>query len=323
MSIDVPALLERLEIRYDRRGDELWARCPAHDDRRPSWSINATSGIHHCFPCSFGGKPVDLVEAVLGLSRAEARDWLRGSGTIGATRDGQALALRPPDQQLKRACMLPAGVKGIGQEFERWPTPVRRYVERRGFAIQVRRWGIGYALSGKQAGRIVFPTRDRDGRLLCYNGRSFLDDDGPKYRRPGRDEAWDRSAVFGEQHWPDDRRTVLVTEGEINALAVERTLGQIQVCWWLTTGIAALAGSNLLDQQVCKLSTFDRLFVISDPDDAGDKLWAALQSKLGRWASLRRVRLNNEDGDAAEMSTDKLAAMIRQETRRWPTRSST
>ena len=53
--VDVQRLLERLKLDTKRDGSELVAKCPAHEDRKPSWSINANSGQHHCFSCGWGG----------------------------------------------------------------------------------------------------------------------------------------------------------------------------------------------------------------------------------------------------------------------------
>lgn len=310
VNVDVPALLARLDIPHDRRGGELWALCPSHDDHRPTnWSINAETGVHNCFSCGFGGDYVALVVHVLALSRSLARDWIAGASGVAISRNGGTLALTAPEPRQLDACTLPAGVKGMGRPLDAWPTPVRRYIEKRELAGQVVRWGVGYALSGREAGRIVFPARNQKGRLLCYNGRSFTNQT-PKYLRPSNGEPWDRSAIFGEQHWPDDRQFLLVSEGEINALANERACppGRIDL------GIAALVGSNLHDQQVGKLSTFANIIVISDPDVAGDKLWSAVRSKLARWATLQRVTLSVEDGDSADCDPAKLCDMIERAT---------
>lgn len=66
----------------DERGDELTAECPAHlrrvgrRDENPSWSLNAESGLHHCFSCGFRGNVSQLVAHQRGVSLDEAREWL-------------------------------------------------------------------------------------------------------------------------------------------------------------------------------------------------------------------------------------------------------
>lgn len=72
---DVETALRELRIEYKLSGDEAIARCPAHNDRHPSWSVNTTTGVHHCFSCGFSGNFASLVVRLLNLSYPEAVLW--------------------------------------------------------------------------------------------------------------------------------------------------------------------------------------------------------------------------------------------------------
>lgn len=71
-------VLRELGIKYSISGDEAIARCPAHEDHHPSWSMNLKNGAHHCFACGFSGNLAHLVQHVLGLSYYQASEWLNG-----------------------------------------------------------------------------------------------------------------------------------------------------------------------------------------------------------------------------------------------------
>lgn len=94
MTTDIAQLLERLGIEGRERGDEIDAPCPMHkqrvgkEDSDPSWSINVTTGLHHCFSCGYGGPVQRLVSDVLGISPTEADKW------IGQDRDLEAILSR-------------------------------------------------------------------------------------------------------------------------------------------------------------------------------------------------------------------------------------
>ena len=45
-------------------GRELVSRCPFHDDRTPSLSMNSEKGMWHCFSCGRGGDGIGLVMQV-------------------------------------------------------------------------------------------------------------------------------------------------------------------------------------------------------------------------------------------------------------------
>ena len=57
----------------ETRGSEIQARCPAHvqrtghEDRNPSWWINADTGAHICFSCQFKGGLQSLVSYMRGI----------------------------------------------------------------------------------------------------------------------------------------------------------------------------------------------------------------------------------------------------------------
>lgn len=80
------ALVE-LGIRVDRKsGEEIWAHCPLHEerkgkpDRSASWSVNADSGYHKCFSCGYGGTFVSLVLDLTDLDIWETLRWIRTHG---------------------------------------------------------------------------------------------------------------------------------------------------------------------------------------------------------------------------------------------------
>jgi DNA primase len=181
-----------------------------------------------------------------------------------------------------------------------WPDAPREYARARHLIEQVDRWGIGYAEAGQLAGRIVIPYRDLYGVPHGYTARTFTD--SPiRYKEPREDEHPNRAAMFGEQHWLDvdtDEETVIVCEGALNALAVERAL---TVPGEYYPAVAATAGSALRPAHALKLAQFSRVVVLTDPDRAGDKMAGHLQDALVRHSEVIRVRLpQKEDPDSIE-----------------------
>lgn len=301
--VDVPRVLERLGIEYRRQGRELWARCPFHDERSPSWRIRSEPAhenhtVWQCFgACPEGrrsGSVIVLVQRLVGLeSREDAWRWIKGQGAEAPPRPTRRIKVEVVERP--GALAFPAGVRVA--PVADWVTPARTYlVEERGVpAAQAERWGIGYAPYGRLAGRIVIPARDRSGRLLNYTGRTYLGA-SLKFREPEEGEGADKSAVFGEQHWPapSERRIVGLGEAGFDALAIERVLG---------LHVAATYGSELLPGAIARLSTFPEIVVFSDPDAAGNKLFDAIRSQLGRFSRVRRAALPEGEDPAALAKT--------------------
>lgn len=323
MLIDVPGLLVALKIEGTRKGAEWMAYCPhpRHADSDPSWSIqdeptSPRHGCHYCFGCGFGGSAVDLVIAVHGLSYTGARGWLEEKGLIlgtGRADPGAAQPLKVRFQDNRAGLKLPAGVVQ-DRPFRDWPGPLRSYLARRGIsAWQVGAYRIGFALTGQQRNRIFFPSYDRNGRLLSYTGRSALGESLIRYRNedalPG---ARPDGAVFGEHLWRYRSGVeVWVTEGAINALAVERAVCE-KATGELGPAIAAMSGSRLTEDHVAKLARFERVSIVADSDDAGVGVEAARKLETALLGSGRAVRvvLPPPGFDAAALGRDALRGLL-------------
>jgi len=89
---DVESALLRLGIEVEQRRDELLGLCPMHlertgkQDSNPSWSINAETGVHHCFSCGYKGTLLTLVAEVKDFNTQwdrldfdAAKEWLRSN----------------------------------------------------------------------------------------------------------------------------------------------------------------------------------------------------------------------------------------------------
>lgn len=296
--VDIPALLRRLGIDARLSHGEYHALCPSHTDKRPSWSINARTGGHYCFSCGFGGGVAALVVRALefdrvGLGYREAWDWMRREGLVkGSTGSALAVSLRLAPTH-KRAFEMPDGVV-TGGPLSKWPAEARAYLEKRRIeGWQVTRWGLGYAEEGRLAGRVVFPVRSSTGALLSYSARTYRDHP-VRYLTPDGNEGADQGAIFGEQGWPppSQRKDVVVVEGAIKGLAVERVVG---------CNVAGLLGARRTSNPtiVGKLATFRRVVVLLDADAAGDKGSSELVPYLVRYASVLRVRMPGAPVDDA------------------------
>jgi hypothetical protein len=88
----VEGVLLNLGIEVTQRGDELLGLCPMHlertgrEDSNPSWSMNAESGVHHCFSCGYKGTLLTLVGEIKEFTTTwgrvdfeAAKEWLRNN----------------------------------------------------------------------------------------------------------------------------------------------------------------------------------------------------------------------------------------------------
>ena len=59
-------------VRLRRAGRNFVGLCPFHNEKTPSFSVNAERGFYHCFGCGAGGTVFNFIMKVEGLSFPEA-----------------------------------------------------------------------------------------------------------------------------------------------------------------------------------------------------------------------------------------------------------
>lgn len=306
LAVNIPALLMALGVDAARKGTMWRAKCPGgtHEDNDPSWDIrdeqgSPKHGLHHCLSCKFSGTATELVQQMRDFALASsAREWIteRAMGEVNPVWN-LTVSVAPLRREAFR---LPADV--VTGPIEGWLKMPRQYVLDRGITPeQVQRWNLGYSVSGRLNGRIVFPTVDVNGRVVNYTARTYVQ--SPKrYTTPPRECAClaskggacdgtcgftgkpDFNVIDGERHWPPigERADLILTEGVINRLAVERVTP-------LPTG--CLNGSHVSLGQISRLSTFKRVIVLTDQDFAGDRADEVLSDALTMYVSILRVKL--------------------------------
>jgi DNA primase len=59
-----------------RVGARYTGRCPFHEERTPSFSVNAADKLFYCFGCGKGGDVITFVREAENLDFAAAVEWL-------------------------------------------------------------------------------------------------------------------------------------------------------------------------------------------------------------------------------------------------------
>src|SRR6266705_2952610 len=70
-------------VELKRKGRELFARCPFHNERTGSFHVVPARGFYHCFGCGAHGGVINFIQQQENLSFPEAVRFL--AGNIAAT----------------------------------------------------------------------------------------------------------------------------------------------------------------------------------------------------------------------------------------------
>lgn len=136
-----------------KRGQNMWACCPFHGEKTPSFSISPSKQIYKCFGCGKAGDPIQFVMDIEGIGFQEAIRQLAGKYGIEIEED----ETRSPEQNLEqseRESLFIAlnfakdfFVKNLDTEEGR--SIGVSYFKERGFTPQIiQKFDLGYALEG-------------------------------------------------------------------------------------------------------------------------------------------------------------------------------
>ena len=199
------------------RGQDYWGCCPFHQEKSPSFKINPSTGLWHCFgACSEGGDVFSYVMKRENLDFPDAIRYL--ADKAGITLSEEAHVSKGPRKNRLIECLTEAEnyfhsmlMRGRGEG----PEAARAYLSGRGFGADVcKRWKLGYApgrgalvahlrkcgfttqemvaanLAVERNGRIsdwfydrvMFPIHDEQGRTIAFGGRITKKvENAPKY----------------------------------------------------------------------------------------------------------------------------------------------
>jgi DNA primase catalytic core len=294
----VEVVAGRTQLR--KAGARYTGRCPFHDERTPSFSVNAQDKLFYCFGCGKGGDVITFVRDTEQLDFAGAVEWLAERFRVTLEYEEISPELH---ESRKRRDRLYALLEQAASFYERhlWETaagePVRAYLEGRGLGEAVCREfrlglspGSGLAQKAGQKGftqeelrragltnargsdyfpqRLMFPLADARGRIVGFQARKIRDDDPlrGKYVNSPEGELFHKSGVLYGLHLARTaiakQERAVVVEGNTDVIALRQA--------GLEPVVAAM-GTALTEQQLKELQRLTRrLYLCFDADAAGE-----------------------------------------------------
>ncbi len=300
--VDAADMVEVVSARTQlRRVGARWVgRCPFHEERTPSFSVNPERKLYHCFGCGRGGDLITFVRETEGLDFVGAVESLAERYRVQLDYEETSPEL---DSGRRRRERLLAVLDAAARFYERhlWEAkasePVRQYLAGRGLGEEIcRAFRLGLSPGGDVmprkarekgytreeltaaglvnrrgndyfAGRLVFPLADARGRVLGFGARRLSDSDPiqAKYVNSPESELFHKaSLVYGLDRAraaiAKEDRAVVV-EGYTDVLALHQA--------GLPTAVAAM-GTALTERQLRELRRLcSRLYLCFDADAAG------------------------------------------------------
>ncbi len=318
-----------------RQGARMVGLCPFHEERTPSFSVDPQEKLYHCFGCGVGGDVIKFVEEKDGLGFVEAVEVLADRYGVELERDREdprAEARRARQRRLEQLLDRTSSYYANYLWESKEGAKARAYLAERGLEeATLRDFGVGFApsawdkilVAGQRAGfnveelravglvqrgrgggeydrfraRIMFPIRDRRGRVLGFGGRAMRSDQGAKYVNTAETDFFHKSQLL---YGVDRAKAAIAKAGR--AVVVE---GYTDVLALHQAGVeeaVGVMGTAITGEQVATLSGMVEEVVLAlDADSAGQEAMLRAQRVAGTRKMRLRVATMPAGEDPAEM----------------------
>jgi DNA primase len=298
-----------------RQGRNWVGLCPFHEEKTPSFSVNAEAGFYYCFGCQAKGDAITFVRDTEHLDFVDALRWL-------ADRNGITLHEDRAEGRghQRRAALFDAVEAAVAWYHERLLSAkdagrARDYLRSRGYdGDTVRRFRLGWApedwdamsrsvpvkkevltasglsfvnrrgrLQDFHRARVLFPICDPSGRPVAIGGRVLPPGPPaePKYKNTPETAIYAKRRTLYALHWAKED---IVATGEVVVCE-----GYTDVIGCFSAGVpraVATCGTALAEDHFKLLRNFGRRIVLAyDADTAGQ----AAMTRVYEWERRHEV----------------------------------
>ncbi|MHB9155093.1 MAG: DNA primase [Endomicrobiales bacterium] len=347
LATDIVELVREYIPTLKRSGRNWKANCPFHNEKTPSFMVNAEKGIFHCFGCHAGGDAFTFVMKMDNLAWHEAVRKLAGRVGVVIRETKEEVIKRSEKQKIYD--LLAQAAQFYHRILTETPEgkQAKSYLKKRGVDdAAIEKFKLGFAPSGLLAAsaskkgfsreelsaaglltktergsyyeymsdRVVFPIFDVQGRIVAFGGRT-LKDEQPKYLNTPETSVYSKSqhlyGLFQAAPALRQGREILVLEGYMDVVMAHQ--------FGVTSAVATLGTAFTLQQSQIVGRYADSVILLFDSDAAGNNAARrALETLLETDLSLKVAQLPggvDPDEYLLQEGLDSFTALLGKESR--------
>ena len=347
--VDIVDLIDA-RVKLKKQGKNYHACCPFHHEKTPSFTVNGDKQFYHCFGCGAHGNAVDFLMNYDRLEFVESIEELATMQGLEVPYEAGTGPSQMERHQRQSLYQLMEPLADFYQQSLKQPVgaPAREYLSQRGLSEDViAHFAIGFAPPGwdnafKRFGknaddkaslidagmlvtndngrsydrfreRVMFPIRDKRGRVIAFGGR-VLGDGTPKYLNSPETEIFHKGrqlyGLYEAQLKHPTPLRLLVVEGYMDVVALAQ--------FGIDYAVASLGTSTTADHIQLMFRATDNVVCCYDGDRAGrEAAWRALETALPYLSDGRQLRFmflpDGEDPDTLVRKEGKEAFEQRME----------
>ena len=292
-------------VTLKRRGSSLWACCPFHNEKTPSFHVEPSRGIYKCFGCGKSGTAVGFVMEYEKLSYTEALKYLARKYHIEVKEKEESaedLAARQRNESLLAVSEFAFQFYKDQLATDEGRSVAVQYFHSRGLEDEtIAKYGLGWAPKSKSAfteaakkagykdeylletglcaqwdtdgtlhdrfyDRVMFPIHSVSGRVIAFGGRTlFTDKTVAKYVNSKESEIYVKSRSL---------YGIYFAKGAISradkCYLVEGYLDVLSMHQLGIQNVVASSGTSLTVEQIRLVKRFtENVTIMYDGDPAG------------------------------------------------------
>ena len=292
-------------VTLKRRGSSLWACCPFHNEKTPSFHVEPSRGIYKCFGCGKSGTAVGFVMEYEKLSYTEALKWLARKYHIEVKEKEESaedLAARQRNESLLAVSEFAFNFYKDQLKTDEGRSVAVQYFHSRGLEDEtIAKYGLGWAPKSKSAfteaakkegykdeylletglcaqwdtdgslhdrfyDRVMFPIHSVSGRVIAFGGRTlFTDKSVAKYVNSKESEIYVKSRSLYGIYFAKSA----ISRAD-KCYLVEGYLDVLSMHQLGITNVVASSGTSLTVEQIRLIKRFtENVTIMYDGDSAG------------------------------------------------------
>ena len=292
-------------VTLKRRGSSLWACCPFHNEKTPSFHVEPSRGIYKCFGCGKSGTAVGFVMEYEKLSYTEALKYLARKYHIEVKEKEESaedIAARQRNESLLAVSEFAFNFYKDQLATDEGRSVAVQYFHSRGLEDDtIAKYGLGWAPKSKTAlteaakkegykdeylletglcaqwdtdgslhdrfyDRVMFPIHSVSGRVIAFGGRTlFTDKSVAKYVNSKESEIYVKSRSLYGIYFAKSA----ISRAD-KCYLVEGYLDVLSMHQLGITNVVASSGTSLTVEQIRLIKRFtENVTIMYDGDPAG------------------------------------------------------
>ncbi|QLB39479.1 MULTISPECIES: DNA primase [Mannheimia] len=332
-------------VKLKKAGRDYQACCPFHHEKTPSFSVSQSKQFYHCFGCGVHGNVITFLMDYDKLEFPEAIEELATMHGLEVPRENVINRDGKPQASFKTKRNLYELMEAVATFYQQnlsHQIEPQRYLQKRGLSAEIiKRFEIGFApnafdaalrtfgqspeetqklldtgvLTKNDSGRIydkfrnrvIFPIRDKRGRVIAFGGRVLPNDEqGAKYMNSPETVIYHKGSelygLYQALQVNENPDYLFVVEGYMDVVALAQ--------FGIDNAVASLGTATTGEQIQQMFRCTEQIICCYDGDRAGrDAAWRALENALPYLQDGRQLKFiflpDGEDPDTFIRSQGK------------------